>query len=75
MAIEPRAEHFPHGADVGVRGIGRNRAEAFEQAAIALSQVIVDDPAMLRRNRSIHIECASCCLSHHERRATLFLRP
>ena len=29
-----RWEHFPHEADMGVRGIGRTRDEAFEQAAL-----------------------------------------
>ena len=28
-----RWEHFPHDADVGVRGWGTTAAEAFEQAA------------------------------------------
>ena len=57
MAIEPRAEHFVHSADIGIRGIGRNRSEAFEQAALALSKVIIDDPAALKHERSVHIEC------------------
>jgi len=35
-------EHFPHEADIGVRGIGETREAAFEQAALALSAVIVD---------------------------------
>lgn len=30
-------EHFPHGADVGVRGRGASPAEAFEQAALAVT--------------------------------------
>lgn len=29
-----RWEHFEHGADIGVRGIGATKAEAFEQAAL-----------------------------------------
>ena len=33
-------EHFPHDADVGVRGFGATAAEAFEQAAHALTAVI-----------------------------------
>ena len=33
-------ELFPHGSDVGVRGIGPTEAEAFEQAAMALTGVI-----------------------------------
>ena len=37
-----RWEHFAHGADIGVRGIGTTREEAFEQAALALIAVITD---------------------------------
>ncbi len=37
-----RWEHFTHEADIGVRGIGYTKAEAFEQAAIALTAVITD---------------------------------
>lgn len=37
-----RWEHFEHGADIGVRGIGATKAEAFEQAALALTAVITD---------------------------------
>lgn len=33
-------EHFAHGADVGVRGIGPTREAAFEQAARALTAVV-----------------------------------
>ena len=33
----PRWEHFEHDADVGVRGWGNTRAEAFEQAAVAMT--------------------------------------
>ena len=33
-------EHFPHDADVGVRGIGATPTEAFEQAAQALTAVV-----------------------------------
>jgi tRNA nucleotidyltransferase (CCA-adding enzyme) len=35
-----RWEHFPHDADVGVCGYGATAAEAFEQAACALTAVI-----------------------------------
>jgi tRNA nucleotidyltransferase (CCA-adding enzyme) len=34
-------EHFHHVADIGVRGLGDDIAEAFEQAALALTAVIV----------------------------------
>lgn len=46
MAEEPSAgsrwEHFPHQADIGVRGIGPTKAAAFEQAALALTGVVTD---------------------------------
>lgn len=41
----PRAtrwEHYEHGADIGVRGFGATMAEAFEQAALALSAAVAD---------------------------------
>jgi tRNA nucleotidyltransferase (CCA-adding enzyme) len=40
--IAARWEHFPHQADMGVRGIGPTKAEAFGQAALALIAVITD---------------------------------
>jgi len=33
-------EQFPHQADVGIRGFGPTLAEAFEQAALALTAVV-----------------------------------
>jgi len=39
-AQEGKWEHFPHDADVGVRGWGATPAEAFEQAACALTAVV-----------------------------------
>jgi tRNA nucleotidyltransferase (CCA-adding enzyme) len=35
-------EHFAHGADIGVRGVGRSKEEAFEQAALALTAVVTE---------------------------------
>jgi tRNA nucleotidyltransferase (CCA-adding enzyme) len=35
-------EHFPHEADIGVRGIGSTREAAFEQAGLAMTAVITD---------------------------------
>ena len=49
-------EHFAHGADTGVRGIGSTRGEAFEQAALALTAVIVD-PAAVAPNVVVEIRC------------------
>ncbi len=48
-AIEPRAELFAHGADVGVRGIGPSRESAFEQAAYALTMAVTDPGGVVPR--------------------------
>jgi SHS2 domain-containing protein len=50
-----RWEHFPHGADLGVRGFGATPAEAFVQAARALCAAIVD-LATVRCDEAIDIE-------------------
>ena len=51
-----RWEHLEHGADIGVRGYGGNLAEAFTQAALALSSVITElDKIDL--SESITVEC------------------
>lgn len=49
MRSHPRYEHFEHQADMGVRGIGRTREEAFEQAALALTAVVVPPERILAR--------------------------
>lgn len=49
-------EHFEHGADVGVRGWGPTREQAFEQAALALANVITDTATIEPRER-IEIAC------------------
>jgi SHS2 domain-containing protein len=41
-SIQPRWEHFPHPADVGIRGIGSSKEEAFQQVALALTAIITD---------------------------------
>jgi SHS2 domain-containing protein len=35
-------EHFPHQADIGIRGFGPTKEEAFAQAAAAMTAVITD---------------------------------
>jgi SHS2 domain-containing protein len=40
VTSKARWEHFPHDADVGVRGFGATATEAFEQAAKALTAVV-----------------------------------
>jgi SHS2 domain-containing protein len=54
--IDTHWEHFPHEADVGIRGIGNTREEAFEQAALAMSAVITD-PAMIAQTEQVEIAC------------------
>jgi SHS2 domain-containing protein len=52
----PRWEHFAHGADIGVRGIGSSTEQAFEQAAVALVAVITD-PSLVMARHAITVEC------------------
>jgi tRNA nucleotidyltransferase (CCA-adding enzyme) len=51
-----RWEHFSHEADMGVRGFGATREEAFEQAALALTGVITD-VASVRAENPVDIAC------------------
>ncbi|HEX5010097.1 MAG TPA: archease [Planctomycetota bacterium] len=50
-----RWEHFAHGADIGVRGRGATREEAFEQCALALTAVITDPAGV---GRDVRVELA-----------------
>jgi tRNA nucleotidyltransferase (CCA-adding enzyme) len=52
-----RWEHFPHGADMGVRGVGDTLAQAFEQAALAMTAVIVTDPTNVAATEPVEIHC------------------
>lgn len=54
--MRPHWEHFEHGADIGVRGIGGSKAEAFAQAALALTAVVTD-PAGVRDIDVVPIAC------------------
>ena len=49
-------ENYPHEADIGIRGVGNTMEEAFEQAAIALSAIVVD-PNQIEQQESVTIEC------------------
>ena len=49
-------EHYPHGADIGVRGVGPTQAAAFEQAALALTAVVVD-PASVALREIVPVTC------------------
>lgn len=49
-------EHYPHEADMGVRGFGGTREQAFEQAALALT-AIVTDPGTVRPQHRVDLAC------------------
>lgn len=48
--------HFEHRADIGVEGVGCSPAEAFAQAALALT-AIVCDPAAVEPKAALEIDC------------------
>jgi len=48
-------EHFPHDADIGVRGFGLSAAAAFEQAACALTAVVTH--AEVEPSTAVEISC------------------
>lgn len=58
MAFQAGAEHFPHGADIGVRGIGHTKEQAFEQAALALTEVVTEVTSIVP-GEAVEIECAA----------------
>jgi SHS2 domain-containing protein len=51
-----RWEHFIHVADVGVRGFGETMAQAFEQAALALTAVITE-PGSVAPRQVVEMTC------------------
>jgi SHS2 domain-containing protein len=57
QAVQAKAawEHFPHDADVGVRGLGATAAEAFEQAALALTAIVTD--AKVGLDAAVEVHC------------------
>jgi SHS2 domain-containing protein len=50
-----RWEHFPHDADVGIRGWGVTLAQAFEQAVLALTFIVTD--AEIADKMSVEVAC------------------
>ena len=52
----PSWEHFPHEADIGVRGRGESPSIAFEQAALGLTAVITE-PDLVRTDEQVAITC------------------
>lgn len=65
MNVEPpsepargaRWEHFAHDADIGIRGWGSTPAEAFEQAARALTAAVTQ--AQVSPQAEVHVSCAA----------------
>ena len=51
-----RWEHFPHEADIGIRGAGATKEQAFEQAAVALTAVITE-PQKVAPEQKVEITC------------------
>lgn len=49
-------EHFPHGADVGIRGFGPDAASAFANAATAMMAAIVA-PGLVNPSQKVDIRC------------------
>jgi SHS2 domain-containing protein len=54
--MSARWEHFAHEADMGVRGYGETKSEAFEQAALALTAVITD-PENVSPREAVEVQC------------------
>lgn len=54
--INENWQHFPHEADMGIRGRGETPAQAFANAATAMTAVITD-PALIRPIVAVNIEC------------------
>jgi protein archease len=50
-----RWEHFPHSADIGIRGYAATLVEAFEQAALALTGIVTD--AEIEPRTSVEVTC------------------
>ena len=50
-------EYFEHKADIGIRGIGKTLAEAFEQAALAMFEVMVETKELeLNKSQLVEVE-------------------
>ena len=49
-------EHFHHGADIGIRGVGASKERSFEQAALALTAVVTD-LAQVEGRESVDVHC------------------
>jgi SHS2 domain-containing protein len=54
--IQKHWEHFCHQADIGVRGAGASKEEAFEQAGLALTAVITEVNSVEAKDL-VKVEC------------------
>lgn len=54
--VQEHWEHFPHDADVGVRGVGASKEQAFEQAAVALTAAVIE-PQVLSPKVPVEVSC------------------
>ena len=59
---EPAWEHFEHGADIGVRGSGRDPAEAFAAAGRALLALVTADPERIESRVGCEFELQASTL-------------
>lgn len=48
--------HFAHGADIGLRGEGPGKPEAFEEIGTALTAVVTD-PKLVARKETLNLTC------------------
>ncbi len=55
---DAEATHFEHGSDIGIRGTGRSREDAFARAAAALAAIVVE-PKSVSRAEVVSIACAA----------------
>ncbi|EKE09059.1 MAG: hypothetical protein ACD_16C00217G0004 [uncultured bacterium] len=56
--IQGRAELFSHKADMGIRGIGPTFDQAFEQAGVALTNILID-PKQIKSEIRVSVSCAA----------------
>jgi SHS2 domain-containing protein len=54
--VDAHWELLPHQADIGVRGFGNSKEEAFEQAAMALTAVITE-PTSVAAKELVEVAC------------------
>ncbi len=57
--LRARWETFDHGADIGIRGFGHSMEEAFENAALALFSIVVEDLSKVKPEKETKIYCSS----------------